>query len=73
MTHFTISRTRVMRDVSPCMGGWCSMREKCAHYATPTTRLEPAERLCDRGRETRMHFSPAPLFVTAIPSQQVGE
>lgn len=73
MPASVIAPVRVMADMTPCMGGWCSMRDKCSHYATPTTRQEPAERLCDRGRETAMHFAPAPAFVTTLPSQQVGE
>lgn len=44
--------------VRPCLGGWCQRRDKCAHYADPTARHNPAERLCDRGSEDRMFFLP---------------
>ena len=40
------------------MGGWCKVREDCAHHhAEPDTwGTEPAERLCEFGQE-----EPAPL------------
>lgn len=39
----------IRRHTPPCMGGWCGIRTSCACYATPSTRLEPAERLCKSG------------------------
>lgn len=47
-----------MNDVKPCMGGFCALREKCQHYVAPTSRQQPAERLCDRGMEREMFFRP---------------
>lgn len=62
------------QTIIPCMGGWCQHRDKCSHHTAPTTRQEPAERLCDRGRERIMFFSPGPTFqAMTLPSQQVGE
>ena len=30
-----------------CMGGWCTVREKCAHYwAKKQPGVPPSERLC---------------------------
>lgn len=34
--------------VQPCMGGLCTMRERCARYWEQSPRA-PAERLCTRG------------------------
>lgn len=31
--------------MTPCMGGWCGLREKCPHFTSPQSR-NPAERLC---------------------------
>ncbi len=39
-----------MNSVTPCMGGWCHMRDHCAHYHS-TSRRRPAERLCYRGED----------------------
>ena len=36
-----------------CQGGWCMVREKCAHYyAEATPWLPAAERLCEKGSES---------------------
>ena len=41
-----------------CMGGWCTRREKCAHYWAPKQRnVPPSERLCSNGKE---HPMPVP-------------
>lgn len=35
-----------------CMGGFCTCREKCAHYWAPKQRnVPPAERLCMNGAD----------------------
>ena len=35
------------KHLQQCMGGWCTRREKCAHYwAKPTENVPPADRLC---------------------------
>ena len=34
----------------PCMGGWCSLRDRCLHY-TAADRLRPIERLCEPGQD----------------------
>ena len=40
-----------------CMGGWCRLRDRCAHYAAELTPgLEPSERLCEPG-----HDEPLPV------------
>jgi len=33
-----------------CMGGWCGMRDHCAHYHSEY-RGQPAERLCYSGED----------------------
>lgn len=42
----------------PCMGGWCHLRDRCAHYEQPDSAEHPAERLCDPGQERIMFFAP---------------
>lgn len=37
-------------DVSPCMGGWCRMRDKCPNYRADNV-AQPAERLCPKGSD----------------------
>ena len=32
-------------EFAPCMGGWCSVRNRCPHYRSDDIN-EPAERLC---------------------------
>ncbi len=36
--------------MTPCMGGWCGLREKCPHYTSPKWR-DPSERLCIAGQD----------------------
>ena len=31
--------------LAPCMGGWCTTRQRCGRYWQPSARA-PAERLC---------------------------
>lgn len=34
-------------SLQQCLGGWCSVREKCAHYWAPQQPgVPPSERLC---------------------------
>lgn len=35
----------------PCMGGFCSKRERCPHYLAASPKVEPVERLCERGHD----------------------
>jgi hypothetical protein len=50
-----------------CMGGWCSRRESCPHYLAED-RSEPAERLCEPGRDgVMLEFVPCGF----IPEQPV--
>ena len=39
-----------MSGPTPCMGGWCRLRDHCAHYQAED-RAEPAERLCVPGQD----------------------
>lgn len=41
---------RAWVPVQPCLGGWCRIRDNCPHYHA-AVRLDPAERLCDRGSD----------------------
>ena len=41
-----------------CLGGWCSRRDRCRHYAE--VRRVIVERMCERG--TTDHFAPIPGF-----------
>jgi len=43
-----------------CMGGWCSRRDRCLHYAE--ARRHVVERMCERG--TTEHFAPIPRLVS---------
>lgn len=51
--------------MTPCMGGFCPLRDKCLHYIAPTNRNEPAERKCERGEERMMFFVTKPEPVPA--------
>ena len=50
----------------PCMGGWCTQRDRCANYHSDFPR-EPSERLCNPGQE-----KPTTIVRLArvLPSQQ---
>ena len=38
--------------ILPCMGGWCQVRESCAHYTAPIIPgMDPVERLCGEDAE----------------------
>lgn len=40
------------KEIVQCMGGWCTKRDKCAHYvAAPINGREPVERLCGDAEE----------------------
>ena len=41
---------------SSCMGGWCSIRERCGHYRPGDRMAEPIERMCNT------HDSPREMF-----------
>lgn len=35
------------KPIQQCLGGWCSCRDKCAHYWAPKQKnVPPSERLC---------------------------
>lgn len=46
-----------MKQLVPCMGGWCRSREKCAHYYTQSPNM-PAERLCGPQEEPESLLAP---------------
>ncbi len=35
-----------MADTIPCMGGFCVLRDRCAHFHAGSTGRLPSERLC---------------------------
>lgn len=38
--------------MTPCQGGWCSSRNKCAHHFAPVmVGRTPPDRLCPKGIE----------------------
>jgi hypothetical protein len=37
--------------MTPCMGGWCGLREKCPHYTAIGANRNPSERLCLPGQD----------------------
>lgn len=37
--------------IQACMGGWCLKRLQCPHYTEAHRSSEPAERLCEPGRD----------------------
>jgi hypothetical protein len=49
-------------NVTPCLGGWCKVREKCANYLVGTGSRDDI-RLCARGKEmpSPVHVRPDPL------------
>lgn len=65
--------------MKPCMGGWCSQRDVCAHYKT-TEACVPAERLCLHGEDgwqatensqggmVRRFVLPVAIAARALPS-----
>lgn len=48
-----------------CMGGWCSLREKCPHY-TEAVRVNPSERLCVKGEDGKRAIEAAAFRVIHI-------
>lgn len=57
--HVSVNPAREMPLViKACMGGFCNLREKCRHYVAPGSRTSAAERLCTRGEESAMFFTP---------------
>ena len=50
-------------NVTPCMGGWCILRDHCAHYHSGRRVQQPSERLCIPGRDG--HSDLADVRVTA--------
>lgn len=49
-----------------CMGGWCAAkRDSCRHYHA-ADRVEPAERLCERGE----HDLYSPIQSAAEPAAE---
>jgi hypothetical protein len=40
-----------MSPIQPCMGGGCSKRQACRNYHAATPDQQPAERLCEKGRD----------------------
>lgn len=59
------------QNFTACMGGFCTLRDKCRHHIDPTSRREPAERLCAKGAEQTMFFMPTPAF-QLLPSQEIA-
>lgn len=43
-----------MTPLVPCMGGWCRMRDECAHYRLASAWLRPVERLCSPGMDKKV-------------------
>jgi hypothetical protein len=37
--------------LTPCMGGWCTRRDHCAHFHAASEHHQPAERLCPPGHD----------------------
>ena len=50
-----------------CMGGWCSVRERCSHYhAEPLFHVLPVERICGKVEEPE-----SLLWITRNPAPSV--
>lgn len=56
-----------MSDEKACMGGWCRIRERCQHYGA-RDGAEPAERLCEPGRDGVLAAAPAADTTTLKPA-----
>lgn len=37
--------------LSPCMGGWCTLRDRCPNYHAAAPNRHPSERLCLPGAD----------------------
>ena len=61
------------KHLQQCMGGWCTRREKCAHYwAKPTENVPPADRLCVNltlEQEERERMAADPRFAAWVAGQ----
>jgi hypothetical protein len=56
--------------MTQCMGGWCTRREKCAHYWAPRIPMAPpAERLCSSGDEVPTECNP----VVTVPANRASD
>jgi hypothetical protein len=60
------SKEVFMNTTKACMGGFCHLREKCGHHMAPSSKEDPAERLCTPGAEKAM------FFVSAVRAQQAA-
>lgn len=63
---------------TPCMGGWCARRDRCANYHAASPDSQPAERLCVPGKDgegvdypVRMH-SAAGAWERSAPGLMAG-
>lgn len=52
-----------------CMGGWCTLRERCHHYVLPASSVDPADRLCQRGQRDQF----VPLLWDAAQQREARE
>ena len=56
--------------MTPCMGGWCSLRDHCRHFHVGTMYRTPSERLCRTGQDGRSDVygvePPAPTVRQAL-------
>jgi hypothetical protein len=50
MSDALITGGQLGRTYSPCMGGWCRIRQSCPHY-THADEREPDERICEPGKD----------------------
>ena len=51
-----------------CMGGWCVMRGRCAHYHAKANGQPPVERLCDKGDEQPLAMKQPIAPARVLPS-----
>lgn len=56
--------------IRACMGGMCGRREACPHYVSPTNTVNPAERLCDPGRDAVVDGRWLRFMRDASPTEQ---
>lgn len=55
------------RLIVACMGGWCHVRDRCAHHHSPSRVV--SERLCERGREEPEPMLMPPIHVIHRPHE----
>lgn len=64
--------TTEREEMTPCMGGWCRIRNRCRNYAAAAPGVEPAERLCVPGHDGILNLiAPVDNPLPAAQSEEI--